>query len=100
MVSGEVTFDLHAVRVGPYTYVGRGADTHRCGSEAAPAAARAGRHRRIFFPDGERYDGTTRDDVPHGAGVCHYVNGDKYEGQVCAEADRARRRLWAQGLGN
>ena len=38
--------------------------------------------RRIFLPDGERYEGSTLDDARHGAGTCHYFNGDKYDGQV------------------
>ena len=67
---------------------------------------RAGAHdesgggRRIFLPDGERYDGTTLDDVRHGAGVCHYLNGDKYEGQVSCERDligEGSRRVAMEG---
>ncbi len=38
--------------------------------------------RKIFLPDGERYEGSTLDDARHGTGVCHYLNGDKYDGQV------------------
>ena len=46
------------------------------------AAVTSARVNDVFLPDGERYEGSTLHDARHGAGVCHYLDGDEYEGQV------------------
>lgn len=35
----------------------------------------------LSWRDGEKYDGTFKDDELDGTGVYYYANGDRYEGQ-------------------